>query len=198
MITRAIMPILMVKNEEYVIRAVLDAALEAFGWALVGDTGSRDATVEIVRALPGVRLVTFGALDPRALGQARGVLARLAQEMGAAWGFQIDGDELYDPARLAEIARYAPPEGKRCGFTRMVTIDDDGQVFWELDDVFSRLALFPLTDDWIGEYPFEAPASWCDETNYFYYPIADDAIHAVHLHRLQRSPRLRPLPGIAQ
>ncbi len=71
----------------------------------------------------------------------------------------------------------------------MVTIDDDGQVFWELDDVFSRLALFPLTDDWIGEYPFEAPASWRDETSYFYYPIADDAIHAVHLHRLQRSPR---------
>ncbi len=77
------MPILMVKNEEYVIRAVLDAALEAFGWALVGDTGSRDATVEIVRALPGVRLVTFGAPDPRALGQARGVLARLASRSTA-------------------------------------------------------------------------------------------------------------------
>ncbi len=35
MITRAIMPILMVKNEEYVIRAVLNAALEASGCEIV-------------------------------------------------------------------------------------------------------------------------------------------------------------------
>lgn len=187
----AILPILLIRNEEWIIGPVLEAATAAFGWALVGDTGSTDATLEIARAVHWARVVALGNLSPRDLGQARGLLARIGREMGATWGLQIDGDELYDIEQLKEIARIPIPGGKRAGFTKLVTIDYDEATgeFWELNDVFSRLALFPLSDRWIGEYPFEYPESFDDRDAHFYYTIADGAVHGIHLHRLRRSPR---------
>lgn len=191
MTTNPILPILLVRNEEWTIAPVLEAAVAAFGWALVGDTGSTDATPEIARSTRWARVVSLGTLSPRDLGRARALLARMGQEMGATWGFQVDGDELYDVAKLAAVANAPIPSGKRAGFTKLLTIDFDEETgtFWELNDVFSRLALFPLGDDWIGEYPFEYPAVFEDEAARFYYEIADDEVHGIHLHRLRRSPR---------
>ena len=61
---------------------------------------------------------------------------------------------------------------------------------WTMADRFNRQAIFPLADTWNGEYPFESPSvSGLGGAANFYLPLPDGLHqHALHLHRLVRSP----------
>lgn len=183
-------PVLMVRNEEYWIERVLAPLLAVCGRAVVGDTGSTDRTPELARALPGVHLIEMGALGPQELGQARRELGRYAARLGAEWILQVDGDELYQAAALRAILDEGMPAGTRAGFTLMLSLDrDETGELWEMADLFNRLALMPVGCRWSGEYPFEVPEVFNDPGGFHYFqPPAGLRYHAVHLHRLDRSP----------
>ncbi|HNU04152.1 MAG TPA: glycosyltransferase [Anaerolineae bacterium] len=184
-----IAPVVLIKNEEAWIARVLRPLVAQFGIALVGDTGSTDATLSEAASVPGVEVIEMGPMDVQALGQARRSLGLRAQALGYDWIFQVDGDELYHPAALAMIAATTPPPGGQLGFTSMCTLDpDESGAIWELDDVFCRAAVMPADVAWKGEYPFEAPVVFHDPGTFFYYPAVDGLrFHALHLHRFQRS-----------
>ena len=58
-------PVVLVKNEETWLERVLRPLVSQFGIAIVGDTGSTDATRDVARALAGVELLELGLLlDP--------------------------------------------------------------------------------------------------------------------------------------
>lgn len=186
-------PVLLVRNEEYWIGPVLSPLLVTFGLALVADTGSSDDTVAIARKA-GAEVLELGELSPQELGQARRHLGKLAARRGCRWIFQVDGDELYHPSTLRHITSQPIPQERIAGFTSMLTVDGDYQgdkllALYELDDLFSRLALIPATCKWNGEYPFEAPAVFAEPEAYFYFNLPQGfRYHAIHLHRLIRSP----------
>lgn len=184
------LPVVMVRNEEYYIGRVLAPLAEVFGHVVLGDTGSTDRTAEIARAVPNVEVIELGELNPHQLGQARAQLGARIAQLGVPTMFLVDGDELYHVETLRWLRDLDPPENGLAGFVTMVTIDLDEQGrLWEMDDKFSRLAFQPAQCAWHGDYPFEAP----DVFNYpecFWYASLPKGwgVHALHLHRLQRSP----------
>lgn len=185
-----IAPVVLVKNEEYWLARVLRPLVAQFGLAIVGDTGSTDATRAVARGVAGVELVEFGPMNVQALGQARRLLGQRALAAGKDWIMQVDGDELYHPVALKLIAEMPIPEGGQLGFTAMLTLDPDPDgTLWALDDLFSRAAVMPAGVAWSGEYPFEAPVVFGHNGGFFYYPMPEGLRqHALHLHRFQRSP----------
>jgi len=184
-----VMPLLMVRNEEYWLRRVLRPLCAVFGRALLVDTGSTDNTVAEARLYPEVEIITYGVCTPQQLGSLR-------QEVSATVAarypliMQVDGDELYHPRALAALAAYEVTTPVFAGFVQMVTVDQDesGQLY-ETDDVFSRLAFWPAGDRHDGAYPFEAPQIFQRPEFYVYLPLPPAlTAHALHLHRLPRSP----------
>lgn len=186
-------PILMVKNEEHYIAQVLRPLAQVFAAIIVGDTGSTDRTVEVATAaVPGIHLLRMGPKTPKELGQVRKYLQAVGFGLGFDWAFLVDGDELYHPDACRIVQTAIVPPGKRTGFTSHVSIERaaDG-TYWQMADRFSRNCLWPITDNWRGEYPFESPDSWnMGADGYFYLPTPPGLEqHALHLHRLQRSPQ---------
>lgn len=188
--TPTILPIVMVRNEEYYIADVLQPLLDVFNCALVGDTGSTDRTVEIARSLPGVRVIEYGVLRPPELGKCRERMGRWAEQNGYDWVCMVDGDELYNAAALRACVDQWMPEGKKLGYTVLQSVERDaaGQ-FWRMDDKYSRTCIFPSGMKFNGEYPFESPDAFRHPALYHYWvPPKPLPSHGVHLHRLQRSP----------
>jgi len=184
-------PIVMVRNEQYYIRQVLQPLARAFDLVLVGDTGSTDGTVRIARLVaPNVEVVEYGPQNMTALTQVRKWLCDIALERGYEYAMQVDGDELIHPLALAQLAALELPPGKRAGFTTMVSVDlDDNRNWLRLDDFYNRLAFYPLNERQVGTYPFEWPACFKHPTTYHYFETPPGlSSHGLHLHRLQRSP----------
>lgn len=183
-------PVVMVKNEEYWLARVLRPLVSQFGIVIVGDTGSTDRTRDEAAGVAGVELLELGPLDAPALGQARRTLGRRALELGYDWMIMVDGDEVYHPAALAQIAAAPVPEGGLLGFTAMVSLDpDDDGTMWELADLFNRAAVMRSDATWQGEYPFESPVVFGQPEGFFYYAAPPGMrYHGVHVHRFQRSP----------
>jgi hypothetical protein len=124
------------------------------------------------------------------LGQVRKDMAKRALGMGFEWGFLVDGDELYHPEALRLFLDRGMPEGKKLGYSKLLTIDQDEQgQMWETSDVYDRTLVFRLDDGWSGDYPYEFPVAFADQSSYHYYnefPVGLK-IHGYHLHRLRRS-----------
>jgi len=185
-----IIPALMIRNEEYYIREVVQPLVDVFGVVLVCDTGSKDKTLSILASIPGVMVVQFGECSPRGLTEVRRDMMRLCKAYGASHVLLVDGDELYSREALELIKNYSIPDGGITGFTTMLTLDPDehNNNLWEMNDPFTRHCLLPVDDIWDGEYPYDVPSSYADPAGYFYYPHTPNSrYHAVHLHRLQRS-----------
>lgn len=184
-----IIPTVMVKNEAYFIAAVLRPLKTVFGVVLVGDTGSTDATVTIARAA-GAEVHEFGPQTPGGLTDVRRQLGDLAAAHGAAYQLQVDGDEIYRADTLAVVRDMEPPMPFCVGFTTMRSLDGDtADDVWELADTFQRAALLPASCAWSGAYPYDVPAPYDHAGNFFYYAVpAPYRFHAVHVHRLVRSP----------
>lgn len=186
-------PIVMVKNEANYIRQVLAPLVREFPVVLMADTGSTDGTAELAESMAHVQVLRFGEQTAEKLGQVRKWLCDIGKGMGYAWALLVDGDELWSAETLRALKAAEMPEGKRCGFTTMVTIDHKDGDLWEMADSFNRLAVFPTEDEWKGEYPFEWPISWQaiaeGQATGEYFAIPDGwGHHALHLHRLVRSP----------
>lgn len=184
-----IIPALMIRNEEYYIREVVQPLVDVFGWAVICDTGSEDKTLSILDSIPGAIVTQFGKCTPKELTDVRGEMMWIARQHLADHVLLVDGDELYSRDALMLIRDYPIPPGGVTGFTTMLTLDpdDDGKL-WEMNDPFTRHCLLPVDDIWSGEYPYDVPSSYADPSGYFYYPhFPNGRYHAVHLHRLQRS-----------
>lgn len=183
------MPVVMVKNEAVWITAVLRPLLAVFGRAWVADTGSTDGTRELARKA-GATVFEYGPQTPAALGQVRAELGQRAVAQGYPLAFQVDGDELYCVHTLRHLLAQALPQTWVCGFTTMNTLDyaADTQTYWELNDIFSRAAVWPGSCRHVGEYPFETPEVFNDRSTYHYFGLPPGyRFHALHLHRLVRS-----------
>ena len=186
-----IVPVLMVRNEERFIADVLWPLVTVFGQVEVADTGSDDATVDIIRQIPGVNLAFHGLCSPDELTEVRRELGRRTQAAGADWQMLVDGDELYCVSTLralvAEITAW--PAHVTTGFTTMLTLDQDEQgAYWELNDLFNRQCILRPTEAWKGTYPFDTPHSFDEPSGFAYLsPPAPYRYHALHLHRLVRS-----------
>ena len=185
------LPIVMIRNEELWIAAVLTPLVQVCGVAVVGDTGSTDDTVAIVSRLPGAKLHQFGVLSPHELGQARRELSRVAGELGGSCVLQVDGDELYNVETLRWLQAQIPRPDSICGFTTMRSLDADSDgTLWEMADRFSRAAVLPVDCAWAGNYPYEVPAVFNDPLTHVHFSLPPGyRHHALHLHRLQRSRR---------
>jgi Glycosyl transferase family 2 len=100
--TAAIVGLSLVRDEELFVARVLRNALALCDRVLVADHGSRDRTPEILAALaqeePRVEL--HRVAHP---AEAHELVEPLAGE--DLWVFGVDGDEVYDPERLAELRR---------------------------------------------------------------------------------------------
>lgn len=180
----------MVRNEERFIAAVLRPLVAVCGRALVGDTGSTDATVELAARIPGVEIVQYGECGNAALTATRQDLSDRVRHAGAAWQLLCDGDELYSVATLQSIVAQPSPPATGTGFIGMLSLDEDETTgaIWALDDVFSRQAILPVPTIYGGVYPFDAPDSFGRPAGFYYYQLPEGfRWHALHLHRLWRS-----------
>ncbi len=187
-------PIVLIRNEERFIQAVLRPLVEICPMVVVGDTGSTDDTLARVRAVqqtaPNLHVMELGELAPAELGRARFTLSQEAARLGAEWIMVVDGDELYSRAALRTVCAAEMPAGAELGFVTHCSIDEDeaGQC-WLLADRFNRAAINRPGVAWHGTYPFESPIVFADGRNRYHYfsPPDPPGFHAVHLHRLRRS-----------
>lgn len=188
-----ILPVMMIRNEENYIAAVVQPLINIFGKVLIADTGSKDRTVEILRDRLGVELITSGNHEGPDLSSGltfvRQWLTYQAKERGYDYIFLVDGDELYDEQALDVIARQDIPEGTYTGFTRMRSLERDEATgeYWIMDDLFSRMALYSTATVWKGIYPYESPEGWEKRQRKYYSEEDKNFYHALHLHRLVRS-----------
>jgi glycosyltransferase involved in cell wall biosynthesis len=197
-----IMPVCLVMNEERYITRILDNVLAVFPHVCVADTGSTDDTLNLLDQHPNaysrIHIWRYKNLSLRQVGLVRQEVGKQAHTMfGSEWMFMVDGDEYYYPQALEYIDANPMPPGKRMGFARHVTVDqDENGDFWEMSDYFSRTAIFPIMDKWVGEYPWEMPESFNMDKEYFHYwPVPTPLrTHALHLHRLTRSSKDADVP----
>jgi glycosyltransferase involved in cell wall biosynthesis len=183
-------PILMVMNEELWIERVLRPLTAVFSLVFVGDTGSTDATARIAADMRGVLVIQYGRKNPAELGQVRYRVARHAMEYGKTHAWLVDGDHLYSESAIRWVLDQKWPDGRFLGFVTMLSLDQDEQgQLWEMADLFSYPPIYPINEKWHGDYPFEVPLAIDDPNLYHYFSTPPDhRYHAVHLHRLRRSP----------
>lgn len=184
-----ILPVVMVRNEEYYIERVLRPLAQVFGHVVLADTGSTDRTVAIADGVPGVEVLLQGPQNAAGLTKTRQMLSRTVAARGYDWEMMVDGDELYTVDTLLAIVDAGMPEGKRAGFVTMLSVDRDEQgQLWEMADVFNRLCIHPAGVEWSGQYPFDVPVVFGDPAGFHYFQPPDSLrCHGLHLHRLQRS-----------
>jgi len=183
-------PILMVKNEALWIEHVLRPLTAVFPQVFVGDTGSTDGTDRIAADTEGVLVIQYGKKNAAELGQIRYRVARHAMEYGKKYAWLVDGDQLYSEAAMRWVLDQPWPEGRFLGFVTMISLDvDEGGKLWEMADAFSYPPIYSINEKWHGDYPFEVPLAFDEPGLYHYFTAPPDLrYHAVHLHRLQRSP----------
>jgi hypothetical protein len=197
-----VLPVVMCRNEERWIEHVLRPLWMVFGVAIVGDTGSNDGTLPILRRLQNegrIALTEYGLLAPAALGQLRKELAQQAVARGAAAALLVDGDEVYSAEALQMVADEGLPAGCTLSFTTGVLVDEDADGgFYELTPPvgnLNRTAIFLPTDRWQGEYPFESMAAHADNQPHHYHAAPDGfRYHYIHLHRCRRSTKDADVP----
>lgn len=183
-------PTVMVRNEEYHIAQVLRPLVAICGHVMLGDTGSTDNTIAIAKQIDGVEVIEYGQQSQIGLTETRRNLGMRVKEKGVDWQLLCDGDELYNITTLQHIAAEGMPDGKLTGFTKMVTVDrDPDNSLWEMNDKFARAAILPSDTVWHGIYPFDVPDCYRYDNKYHYFTLPQGyEYHAVHLHRLTRSP----------
>ncbi len=194
-------PVVQCRNEERFIADVLRPLYNVFGYALVGDTGSNDGTLPILRDLAAdgrIGLYEYGLLDMAGVGQTRARLGREARALGARFIFLVDGDEVYNEAALLHVAREPMPLDKTLGFTCGGSVDEqDGQMY-ELEErllMNGRTALIRTDDTWTGAYPFEGPSDFNRPASYYYFSLPKgQRYHYLHVHRCVRSSRDAEVP----
>ncbi len=179
---------LMVRNEEYYIRPVLESVLQAgFKEVILADCGSTDLTWTIASQYlgwPGFRLYCFGVLTPQENGQVRQFMTDVTH---TPWAMLVDGDEFYWPSALKHILAQEMPDGRRFGFTTLANVQHDSEGYY-VASLHSKQAVFDVQTKWGGAYPFENPDSITDANLAHYFGHAVPGIHGLHLHCLRRSP----------
>jgi glycosyltransferase involved in cell wall biosynthesis len=170
----------LVKNEIYFIESVLTPLVKHLKEVIVFDTGSDDGTTLVAEKM-GCRVIRRNAKSPAEVSNARQEMCSLTN---TPWIFLCDGDELYEDSTFEQLKEQEMPDGKKLGFTPMVSVDWKDGSYWLLNDNFSRTAIYPKETRWKGTYPFEVP-HWFDIPACFHYFNVD---YAYHLHRLDRSP----------
>lgn len=186
----AIVPVLLVKNEENWIKHILLALANVFPHVIVADTGSTDSTVSEALSVERVVVESFGELSPKDLGLCRQWMQDKAKmDYGAEWMFLVDGDELYPTKYLQWIVDHPMPVGSLSGFTWGIECVEipNGEI-WTYDVGCNRQALISVDSKWSGVYPFESPDSYKpgDPSN-FYWPSPDPTYHFFHVHQTVRS-----------
>jgi hypothetical protein len=190
-----IVPVLLVKNEEYWITKILRPLVKVFEHVIVADTGSTDNTREQIQTVAGVTLRSFSGLTPQ---ECRAWLQDEAKRLfDASHIFLVDGDELYPTKYLEFIQHYPMPERALSGFTWGIECTELpngecwllGQPTGELVGL-NRQAMISVESKWRGEYPFESPDTYVpgDPTNY-YWRSPDPSYHFYHIHQMVRSSR---------
>jgi hypothetical protein len=194
-------PVVQCRNEERWIEAVLRPLWRVLGTALVGDTGSNDGTLPILRRLRDeghIRLYELGEVSMREVGQVRPRLAQVAGEMGAEFIFLCDGDELYNEQALRFVAEEGMPVGKALGFTSGANVEErDGRMFQLAGQagLTGRTAVIRVNDVWSGEYPFEGPSDFNRPELFHYFGAPEGMRYShLHLHRCARSSRDADVP----
>jgi hypothetical protein len=193
-----VIPVLLVKNEEYWIRQVVAPLVKAFGHAVVTDTGSTDDTVALLKDMEGVILNTYTNLSPLEMGQCRAWMQADAKILfGATHILLVDGDELYPSKYLDFIKQYPMPDNAISGFTSGVECTEllNGEC-WKLGRptgdlvMLNRQAIISVESKWKGKYPFESPDTYVpgDPTNY-YWKSPDASYCFYHIHQMTRSSR---------
>lgn len=191
-----LLPIVMIKNEEIWIERVLQPLIEVFGEVIVGDTGSTDSTLSLLRGKPGVDLIEYPNLSMADVGRCRQWLQEKAETHGATHTLMVDGDELYPVRSLFQIAEHMLPSDKLGGFTAGIVVtsifnqDTQEEEFWELDTLGSRMSVWKTDTKWSGVYPYENPSVFkpAQSSRFYYYPFyPGEYYHYVHLHQLKRS-----------
>lgn len=195
------LPAVQCRNEERWIERVLAPLWRVFGTALVGDTGSNDGTLAILRRLEQegrIHLFEFGPVSMREMGQVRPNLAKTAKYLGAEFIFLCDGDELYNEAALRWVAEEGMPPGKALGFTAGANVEErDGRMYQLAGQagMTGRTAVIRVDDLWSGEYPFEGPSDFNRPERFHYFGApAGMRYHHLHLHRCVRSSRDADVP----
>lgn len=198
-------PVVLCRNEERFIAQVLTPLVAVFGYALVGDTGSDDGTLPILRewaAAGKIGLTEYGVLDMAGVGQVRPQLGQQALALGARFMFLCDCDEIYNMRALYDIAHTVMPDAKYLGFTLGGGIEEVGERWYDLGAplcLFHRTAVIRNVDVWTGAYPFEGPSDFNNSAKFFYFPATPGLRYQfLHVHRLWRSSRDDAVPWRTQ
>lgn len=182
----SITPQVMVKNELYWIGPVLNSLVSVFENVLIADCGSTDGTIDVIQQYlrPGVELLIKGELSQKQNGLVRDELRQRTQ---TTWSWVNDGDEYYPISTLRMIAEQDIPAGRMIGFStiwNVVQLFDGSLAKLTLGN---RCALYPTNDTkWLGDYPSDRPAPYCDDAKYFFY--YSPALFGFHMRYVPRSP----------
>jgi glycosyltransferase involved in cell wall biosynthesis len=184
---------MMLRNEEYWAPYILEQLLPVMDEIIIADTGSRDATVnvlrEVLREVPGcpVRWMLYDELNPRKNGECRQWMTDMTK---TEWAVIIDGDEWYSHEALERMKSFPVQSHHRLGFTTLQVLQHKDGKFW-LAEKWSKQALFYVPDTkWGGSYPFEGPTNYNQPETYFYYP---DVV-GLDFHHLKRSSQDKNTP----
>ena len=184
--------VMMVRNEEYWIELALRPLIHTFIPILIMDTGSEDATVDIIEeisdAYPQIKLFANPRLNASELGRARGDLAK---EATTSWIFVVDGDEIYRTDDLHRILDDEYPDDMLAGFTTMQNLEfENGSEWVRATNKYSAHRIHKQNAKWVGEYPFESTEHFRHEGNskfYYYQTRNGSKCHGYHARYAMRS-----------
>jgi glycosyltransferase involved in cell wall biosynthesis len=161
---------MVVKDEEFTIRECLAPIRGVFDDFVIVDTGSSDATTEIVEKEFGVRPLRRNLDDFSSLGEARNYAASLARH---PWILKIDADErmsAQDAKRLHELSEKPDCDGYFLTWTTYLgeRIIDDYKLTLARNDC-RELGLFhENVQQWIRRH--NGCAEWLPGVSLLHYP----------------------------
>lgn len=188
-----ITPCIQCKNEEYWIHYVMREPLKLFERMIILDTGSTDATKEIiketVKEIGGrVTLIEedYGS-DANKIGNGRNLLRA---ECPTHFMFLIDADEVYPKESLEFMLSCNVPDTTDVVMFGSWNVEDvKGELKLRTNDLANKDSLFTSAIKWTAlSYPFEGyglSENFINKGKGFYLPAPQ--VYAYHMRHTQRS-----------
>ena len=176
--------VMMVCNEEYwidyAIKPLVNAGIEVF----IGDCGSTDATLEILKIwkdCPLVHVTNYGKLSPDDNGKVRELLSHQADTQ---WILIVDGDEIITKEGMPIILDIDMDGWRGAFITKQILVWRNNN--FRIVKESSQRRICRRDNEWIHPYPFENMTDAEEYRKEFCYPTGVTGYHMKFLERSSR------------
>lgn len=193
--TDAIVPVLLVRNDEYWLPYCLRSVQGVFSRFIIYDVGSEDATREVIdqfiqaeKADCDIIYRPMPFCDPVIQGSFRNAMIA---EANSDWYLILDADEIYRRSAMDALVRHMSDmkvrydmEGKIYGVVKRWEVSNNLKEIHGLSEYVKHHRIYHRTATWKGPHPGEAPVIKQTSHREHFFP---SEVGCYHFHQPERS-----------